>query len=127
MLAWEFDDLDRFAAVHHLAVLCYHLQHPGLYSPEGLAGAKRLLVDFVEYKVTPQEARRRQGAARASGRRTYKLKGTPEAPGVYACPVTWSMTAADVVAGGQAHYVANVTLWAHSVYNDLKASHNLAA
>ncbi len=30
-------------------VLCYHLQHPSLYSPEGLDEAKRLLIEFLEH------------------------------------------------------------------------------
>ncbi len=39
MLYWETEEPSRWA-VHHLMVLCYHLQHPHLYSPETLAGAQ---------------------------------------------------------------------------------------
>jgi hypothetical protein len=38
MLAWEFEHPEA-ASVHHLTVLCYYLQHPSMYSPEGLAHA----------------------------------------------------------------------------------------
>jgi hypothetical protein len=50
MLAWEWEhDLQD---VHHPMVLCYHLQNPGLYSPEALAYAMRMLAAFVEEGVT---------------------------------------------------------------------------
>ncbi|APV45250.1 hypothetical protein Dform_01935 [Dehalogenimonas formicexedens] len=34
-LAWDFEDPAGAGAVHHLTVLCYFLQHPSRYSPEG--------------------------------------------------------------------------------------------
>ena len=55
LLAWEADNPAYAQEVHHLTVLCYHLQRPSLYSPEGLAGAKGLLVDFVEGGLSPLE------------------------------------------------------------------------
>ena len=47
MLFWENEE-SLLGEVHHLMVLCYHLQHPHLYSQEGLANAAGLLIDFVE-------------------------------------------------------------------------------
>src|SRR5512145_2930017 len=47
MLFWE-NEHPPLGEVHHLMVLCYHLQHPSLYAPEGLEYAKGLLVDFIE-------------------------------------------------------------------------------
>src|SRR5579859_452986 len=115
MLAWESEH-PSFWAVHHLMVLCYHLQHPSLYSPAGLAGARALLVEFVEHQATPEEIRRRNRRRLDSSKRQWKIKGTPAAHGSYNFPVPWPMTAAHVIAGGVDHYCANVRAWAESIY-----------
>ncbi len=52
MLFWEAEEPAR-GEVHHLMVLCYHLQHPGLYSPAGLQHALGLLEDFVVRGQSP--------------------------------------------------------------------------
>jgi len=62
MLFWE-NEYPGYGEVHHLTVLCYHLQHPSLYSPEGLSGGIQLLADFVERGVTPEDSRKRSRAA----------------------------------------------------------------
>jgi Family of unknown function (DUF5946) len=67
---WELSDLEHLGSVHHLMVLSYYLQHPSLYSLEGLAGAKKLLVDFVIHDLTPQAIRRRDRKTLASDTRT---------------------------------------------------------
>jgi hypothetical protein len=125
MLYWEFEDLERFGKVHHLMVLCYHLQHPSLYSSQGLSGAKQLLADFVLHGATPQAVRRTQRAVLDAGARTFKITGTPEISSAYTHPVPWTMTAADVVARGKEQYVDSINEWARTVYNDLRASRNL--
>jgi uncharacterized protein DUF5946 len=125
MLYWEMEDLERFGQVHHLMVLVYHLQHPSLYSPETLAGAKNMLVDFVERGVTPQEVRRRMRQQVSSSNRTWKVTGTPESHGGYGHPVTWTMTAADIVAGGAENYCENVRRWAEAALKSLRESRNL--
>ena len=122
---WELADLEHLGVVHHLMVLSYHLQHPSLYSPAGLTYAKGLLVDFVERGVTPQQARQQRRDQVDSGKRQFKIAGTPESHGSYDPPIRWMMTAADVVAGGTEHYVENVTAWAQSIYETLKAAHQL--
>ncbi|MDA8216137.1 MAG: DUF5946 family protein [Dehalococcoidales bacterium] len=119
MLAWEWED-PRNLAVHHLMVLSYHLQHPHLYSPEGLSEAKQLLLDFLEHDVSPAEARRRNRAAVDSGRRQFKIEGTAASHGAYDPPVRWTMTAKDVVAGGRDRYCENVRACAASVAAALK-------
>ena len=121
---WEMDG--GLLEVHHLMVLCYHLQHPSLYSPEGLAGAMRLLVEFVERGVSPQAVRQRVARALDSGVRRHKIKGTAGSHGAYAHPVTWSTTATDVVAAGIDHYNDTVRAWARSVLQSLQDSGNLA-
>jgi hypothetical protein len=125
MLAWEYEDLARFGAVHHLMVLCYHLQHPSLYSPEGLSYGRQLLVDFIERGVTPSEVHQRNRERVDSSSRAWKIRGTPASHGDYEHPVAWRMTAADVIAGGTEHYCDNVRAWARAVLDDLKASGNL--
>jgi hypothetical protein len=96
MLFWEAEDLQR-REVHHLTVLCYHLQHPSLYSPEGLAYLQQLLYEFVQQGVAPQEVRKRNRTQVDSGRRTWKITARPGAQGAYLHPVMWTMTAADVI------------------------------
>jgi len=122
LLGWEFER--QLLDVHHLLVLCYHLQHPSLYSPTGLGWAKRLLVRFVEEGITPQAMRQEMGQAADSGRRAFKIKGTDEAYGAYARPIAWTLTVGDVVRGGVEGYYANVQIWAESILQALDASGN---
>ena len=103
-------------------VLSYHLQHPSRYSPRGLAEAKELLVEFLERGASPDDARRRNRARLDSGRRGWKITGTPESHGSYDPPVQWTMTAADVLAGGRDSYCESVKAWAKSILHALKGS-----
>lgn len=120
---WELEY--QLYDVHHLMVLCYHLQHPSLYSPEGLEGAKKLLVAFIEEGVSPQAMRKRMSKATDSGRRKYKIKGTSDSYGRYAQPVEWEMVAADVVQAGTDDYYASVRTWAELTLRTLRESGNL--
>lgn len=119
MLFWEAE-FPPLGEVHHLMVLCYHLQHPALYSPEGLQVARGLLEDFVGRGLSPAEVRQRHRDAVDSGKRGFKITARPGARGAYPQPVPWTMTAADVVAGGTEGYIENVRAWARSVYEALK-------
>ncbi len=47
MLYWE-NAQPELGSVHHLMVLCYHLQHPCLLSKAGLDYGVELLRDFLE-------------------------------------------------------------------------------
>ena len=120
MLAWEAEN-PGLGEVHHLMVLCYHLQHPTLYSPEGVAEARRLLVEFVVHGRTPGEIRKRNRARLDSSQRNWKIKGTPASYGTYDPPIRWTMTAADVIAGGADSYCGNVRAWAQSLQTALKS------
>lgn len=113
------------SVVHHLMVLSYHLQHPHLYSPEGLQHAMGLLVDFVEKGKTPVEVREQQRDRVNSTNRRWKITTRPGAAGSYRHLVTWTMTAGDVVAAGIDNYCASVRAWARSIYEGLKTSGNL--
>lgn len=124
MLGWEAEDPGRLV-VHHLMVLGYHLQHPSLYSPEGLRHGKSLLVDFLERGKSPQQARQESKSKVSSGKRSWKITARPDSHGFYAQPVSWTMTAADVVAGGAEGYVENVRAWADSILEAIKLSRNL--
>lgn len=121
MLFWENEDPAN-GMVHHLMVISYHIQHPSLYSAEGLDYAKGLLEAFLEEGRPPKEVRKRNRAQVDSSRRTWKIKGTPERHGAHPYPITWTMTAADVVAGGIDNYCANVERWAWSIHEALKTA-----
>lgn len=119
MLAWEFEDPGGAGAVHHLTVLCYHLQHPSLYSPDGLAWARAALAEFVEQGTSPQEMRRRSARALDSGTRAWKVTG---APASYAVQPHWTLTVVDAAAGERAGHCARVQAWARSVHAALAAA-----
>ncbi|MBZ0279740.1 MAG: DUF5946 family protein [Anaerolineae bacterium] len=119
MLFWEAEDFSR-GVVHHLLVLCYHLQHPSLYSMEGLQYGLGLLDQFVVQGITPADVRKQSRDQVASGNRNWKITARPDSIGAYDHPITWTMTAADVVAQGADNYVDSVRAWAQSVHESLK-------
>ena len=121
LLFWEVEDAHLFV-VHHLTVLCYHIQHPHLYSPDGLTFSMGLLTDFVQNGLTTEGARSANRAVLDSGNRNIKITGTAEAFGAFAHPVKWSMTAADVVSNGKERYIESVQAWARTVLGSLSAS-----
>jgi hypothetical protein len=126
MLFWEAQFPAYAEQVHHLMVLCYHLQHPGLYTPDGLGCALGLLADFVVRGLPPAEARRRGRQQVDSSRRAWKVTGSAaRGRGSYDPPVGWTMTAADVVAGGPDAYCDNVCRWADSMVAALRAAGHL--
>jgi hypothetical protein len=124
MLFWENEQPD-LGAVHHLMVLSYHLQHPGLFSQAGLDYGVQLLKDFLEGGLTPQQARQERRREVDSGQRTWKLRPEPEAQGAYPHPLRWKMTAADVVRTGAEGYIQQVQMWANCILTDLRYSGNL--
>lgn len=123
MLFWEHEDSSRWE-VHHLTVLCYHLQHPHLYSEDGLTNGIGLLTAFVRDGIAPSEIRRTSKDKVNSKNRTWTITARSDSKGAYAHLVTWTMRAADVVARGADHYVASVREWAQSVYNSIQAAEN---
>ena len=118
LLGWEHER-PEFLAVHHLTVLAYHLQHPHLYSPEGLVYAQRLLADFL-VGLTPTAARARHGAGLDSGKRSWRVKGTNESHGIYAPRPEWTMAAADVLTAGIDEYLERAEQWARTVHTSLQ-------
>ena len=124
MLYWEHENPANWE-VHHLMVLCYHLQHPSLYAPDGLATSKNLLVTFVDGGVSPQEVRVQSRDIVDSGKRKFKITATPDLHGAYANPIRWSMTTADVIDAGIDGYIDSGYAWAKSTLEALKSSGNL--
>lgn len=122
---WELEYL--LYDVHHLMVACYYMQHPHLYSPEALDGMKKMLVQFVEEGVMPQEMRREISGKVNSSVRKYKIAGTAESFGKYEHPVQWKMTVADVIAAGIDNYYDSVRKWAVSMLESLRESGNIPA
>lgn len=124
MLFWE-NEFPALGEVHHLAELCYHIQHPHLYSPQGLRFSIQLLRDFVEHNASPQQVRRDSREQVDSTRRDWKITGTPTAQGAFAHPVHWRITAPQVISDGAKNYCAAVRAWAQSILEDLKSSGNI--
>lgn len=122
MLYWETED-PSLGIVHHLMVLSYHLQHPSLYSPEALMWGRRTLREFVEAGISTESVRKRNKQLLDSGNRDFKITARPDAQGSYDRPVNWTMVAKDVVAGGKARYIENVTAWARSINEALKQAY----
>ncbi len=114
LLFWE-NERPELGEVHHLMVLCYHLQHPSLYSAEGLAHARRLLADFVAGGLSPAEMRQRQRAAVDSGQRGWSVTARPGNRGGYDRPPAWELRVQDVIAGGPNQYPKSVRLWASAI------------
>jgi hypothetical protein len=125
MLFWEAED-PVLGGVHHLMVLGYTLQHPSLYSSQGLENAIGLLLDFLEKGLEPGQVGVKMRAVVESGKRSWTITARPSSQGTYTNPVHWSMTAADVVAGGPESYCQNVRAWAQSILKTLKESGNLS-
>lgn len=126
MLFWE-NEFPAYGEVHHLMVLGYYLQHPSLYSPDGLKYAQGLLRQFVDEGQSPLDVRQNNRAEVASNNRQWKIKATLNSKGSYPQPVKWTMTAAEVVLGGAEHYCDNVRKWSQSIRADLEKSGNTSA
>lgn len=112
LLAWEHER-EALRQQHHLLVLTYHLQHPHLCSPEGLAYARRLLADFL-VGLTPTAARARGRAVLGSDRRDWKIEATAASFGSYPTRPAWPVTVGDVVAAGKDSAAEAVERWART-------------
>ncbi len=121
MLFWETENPANWV-VHHLTVLCYHLQHLGLYSSAGLEGGKQLLIAFVRDGRSPADVRRASRDKVNSKNRDWKITARPDSKGAYTHPPVWTMRASDVVARGSDRYCDSVREWSQSVYDSLKSA-----
>jgi hypothetical protein len=112
MLAWEFEDISGAGSVHHLSVLSYNLQHPSVYSPQGLAYAKDLLMAFVARGEPSDYWCRKDRQRLDSGSREWRFTGQPAA---YPERIAWPVTVVEVVSPGLEGYCERVRAWAQSV------------
>lgn len=118
MLFWETEE-PALGEVHHLAVLCYHLQHPSLMSRDGLAYQIKLLADFVEHGITPAQVQKNARFQVDSGKRAWKVTARPGDAGSYKKTPKWEITAVDTVAAGKSYYIESVRGWANSIHKTL--------
>lgn len=124
MLFWEHENPAN-GVVHHLMVLCYYLQHPTLYSQDGVNVGKGLLTAFIKEGRSPAEMREANRDKVNSKNRDWKITARPDDKGAYANPVIWTLHAADVVRHGEPRYVESVREWAQAAYGDLVATENI--
>lgn len=125
MLFWETENPAIYGAVHHYTVLCYHLQHPHIYSMQGLNFAKNLLRHFLDEELDPAEARKRMQKGMQGTQRDWKITATEDSIGAYANPIIWTMTTHDIITIGANNYVESVLEWARSILDDLSTTDNL--
>jgi Family of unknown function (DUF5946) len=76
MIAWDFTDFTGVGQVHHLTVLCYYLQHPSHYSPEGLKKAQNILKDAIENSLSDKKLYQEESEVFSSSKRTWRVTGT---------------------------------------------------
>lgn len=117
MGVWELEH--GLYDLHHLMVLCYYLQHPHLYSREGLEGALRLIRRFVidgDYVFAVRTELRPNVQQQ---RRDYPITARPDNYGSYPTPIVWTITASDVIAAGIDRYYESIRAWAKSVVEAL--------
>lgn len=100
MLVWDFEDFSGAGSVHHLTVLCYHLQHPSLYSPVALNAAKIFLKSIIENNLTAHELLEQNRQDLSKQKKNFSIKGTTNSHATYLRPIIWSMTVINVVEDG---------------------------
>ena len=110
----EIEEPARYA-VHHLSVPSYMLQH-NFYSREGWLNARELLRQFIEERLPPAEARRRNRIRVDSRHRSWSITRGTKLPGVER--IRWTFTVADVRLDSPEHYCLDVRRWAESVLAD---------
>ena len=121
MLAWDFENAEDAWSVHHLTVLCFHIQHPSRYSPEGLQGALELLDDAVNKGLTAADLREKVAPLADSATRTTHIlsHGTAASHGR---TINWPIIAADITRGGAVGYTDRVRAWAQSIQTALETT-----
>jgi uncharacterized protein DUF5946 len=120
---WDFEDFLGAGRLHLLTVISYNLQHPAIYSREGLEFAKNTLKTILKsIDSSTKEQERALSKDLSSASREWKIMASQDSQAGYSKDIAWSMTAADVVANGPDGYTSRVKDWGLSVYNDLKSA-----
>lgn len=109
LLAWEWQN-PALGAVHFLTVSSYLLQHPVSLTGEAASGLLTAFTQILSGEMTITQVRaqatRAYDAASRVRRPAHELR--PQFRG-------WSMTVADVYAGGQACAAEGVKAWAQII------------
>jgi len=115
LLGREFEDAS-LAAVHHLTVMCYTLQHPVAFdvSAYGHAVTWALLREAVSENLSGSELRRRNRARLRQPNRPGILRRSWSTAILTRAPVS-SFTVADGVNGPDSEFAARVRLWASTL------------
>lgn len=126
MLAWDFEDPSGAGRYHHLTVLCFNLQHPTMYSKEGLEIAKNLLKEFIDMKDSSSYLYKKLNDE-FSKPRDWSIQGNDKNHGKYSVTPKWRIFAYDVVKDGREKYPKHVEEWANEIYKDLKYTGEIAS
>lgn len=123
LLANEYTFPSAFAAVHHLTVAAYNLQHPRGFSRGAIQMWRVIVSDTLDGLATPEDFLMRARAQLAGGIKVREPGAEPPEN----WPRTWPMTVADVIvpAGETADadgHVHRVRQWAESIRSTLDAA-----
>jgi hypothetical protein len=110
-LALEYADA-AYAAVHHLTVAAYMVQHSSKLTPEGWRFERELLRRFLEAGVSPSRVRREIAPEVDSRYRDFKIKSSDGQP-LFDRPA-WSRTIMHVRREAPETYCSDITAWARS-------------
>ena len=114
-LILEFTDA-AYAAVHHLTVTAYIVQHSSKLTKEGWLFERDLLKEFLIDNKPPAFIRKQNKDIVDSGKRTFKIKSRDGKPVID--KTTWTKTILDVRIENAEVYCEDVTAWARSVLED---------
>jgi hypothetical protein len=119
LLAFENERPNVFAAVHHLTVATYSLQHPAGYARAALDAWRSLLADSL--KGTPLAMLRDRLGKQFAGSKRVREPGATAPEG---WPTEWPMRVQDVFdpaqpAPTESEYIARATAWAKATVQTL--------
>lgn len=115
LLLQEFTNAD-YAAVHHLTVATYMLQHSSKLTRDGWHQMRSLLKEFLVGHKSPSFIRRQNRARVDSGKRKFNLASKDGFPVIDKS--MWTRTILDVRMENAEIYRADVTLWAKSALDE---------
>lgn len=123
LLAFENERPKVFAAVHHLTVAAYYLQHPAGYSHSVLDAWRSPLADSLDGKVTPATLHKTLGQQFAGSKRVREPDATP--PDWW--PAEWTIRVRDVFDPAQplpteSEYISRAIAWAKATRETLDGS-----
>jgi hypothetical protein len=114
-LVLEFTDTG-YAAVHHLTVAAFMLQHSSRMTREGWMYERELLREFLIENKPPSYIRKQNKDKVDSGKRTFKIKSRDGKRIIEKS--TWKKTILDVRTENSEVYCEDITSWARSVLED---------